>query len=241
MLPIAAWSAWAPGLESLSAWTAWAATKTVPSGDGSPAIPFVDSLMRRRLSRFARMALHVAHDCAGNKTVDRTVFASRHGELQRTAAMLHDLGRANGVSPTDFSLSVHNAVAGVHSIVAKNRSPSVAIAAGEESFAYGLLEAAAQWQLNKNRSVLFVYADEPAPPEYRAFVSDNEYPHAVALLLASGAETSVRLARQPDAAPGASAETQPLAFLRAWLSRLPQASWRGAGSTWRWSTTANVG
>lgn len=240
VLPIVAWSAWAPGIESAQAWNAWAAGNLQPSREGSPALPFVDTLMRRRLSRLARMALHVAHVCTQTRAAERSVFASRHGELQRTVGMLHHLGRGSELSPTDFSLSVHNAIAGVHSIVRRDRSPSVAVAAGEESFACGLIEAAGQWQLDTARAVLFVYADEPAPEEYRRFVSDKELPHALALLIGSGGDTALKMRRVPETGQGVSPEMQSLVFLRAWVQKEREAVWCGAQHEWRWTVTPDV-
>lgn len=240
MLPVVAWSAWAPGIESAQAWNAWAAGTHDASGEGHPALPFVDPLMRRRLGRLARMALHVAHACTEVRLAEYSVFASRHGELQRTVGMLHDLARGTGLSPTDFSLSVHNAVAGVYSIVRHDRSPSVAIAAGEESFAYGLIEAAAQWQRDTARSVLFVYADEPAPAEYRRFVAGKELPHAVALLLGSGGAAGVQMQLNSRTGSTVNPEMQSLAFLRAWVQKQREAVWEGAQHEWRWTLTPDV-
>lgn len=240
MLPIAAWSAWAPGIESAQAWNSWAAGDLDPGNEGSPALTFVDPLMRRRLSRLARMALHVAHACTQGRAAARSVFASRHGELQRTVGMLHDLVRGTGLSPTDFSLSVHNAIAGMHSIVHRSRSASVAVAAGEESFAYGLIEAAGQWHLDTEHSVLFVYADEPVPAEYRRFVAHREMPHAVALLIGSGGHTTVRMQSAPGAGQTVNPEMQSLAFLRGWFTKERAAVWCGGQHEWRWSVTSDV-
>lgn len=239
-LPIVAWSAWAPGMESPQAWNAWAAGNIQSSREGSPALPFVDSLMRRRLSRLARMALHVAHVCTEVRPAERSVFASRHGELQRTVGMLHDLARSAGLSPTDFSLSVHNAIAGVHSIVRRDHSPSVAVAAGEESFAYGLIEAAGQWQLDTERAVLFVYADEPAPAEYRRFVSAGEIPHAVALLIGAGGDTALQMRSVAGMGRAVNPQMQSLAFLRGWVKKEPETAWCGAQHEWRWTVTPDV-
>lgn len=239
--PVAAWAAWAPGVESPAAWSEWATAGKTIGGDGSPAVPFVDALMRRRLSRFARMALYVAHTGAGERTVDRLVFASRHGELQRTTNMLHDLVRGAELSPTDFSLSVHNAVAGVHSIVSRSRAPSVAVAAGEESFGYGLIEAVTQWRQDEARSVLFVYADESVPGEYRKFVSQNEQPHALALLIASPGERSISISRRSPSAEVVPTEMQSLAFLRSWTAQTSRGSWENRNSSWHWSAMPHVG
>ncbi len=239
-LPVAAWSAWAPGLDSTLAWGQWAAGKSEMLSDGTPELAFVAPMMRRRLGRTARMMLWVAQQCAGDREGLRTVFASRHGELNRTVPMLRELARNNELSPTDFSLSVHNAAAGVCSIVRRDRSASVSVAAGEESLGYGLLEAALQWRLKAQTPVLVVFANDTVPPEYSAFVS-NQAPHALALLLSAEAKTLVRLRRSPSP-PGAlpSAEPQSLTFLRAWITQQPRASWTGARDVWEWDVARHA-
>lgn len=238
-IPVAAWSAWAPGLDSAAAWDSWAAGNSDMQSDGTPELPFVAPLMRRRLGKTARMMLWVAQQCGAGHPELRTVFVSRHGELNRTVPMLRELARNGELSPTDFSLSVHNAAGGVCSIVRHDRSASVSVAAGEESFAYGLIEAAIQWRLAPQRPVLVVYADEPVPAEYRAFVTHEAPPHALAVLLSADAKTNVRVRR--FAVPGnpPSTEPQSLSFLRAWLQRQPQARWSNARAGWEWGVTAH--
>jgi hypothetical protein len=239
-LPIAAWSAWAPGLESSAAWLAWANGEAPLATDGSPSLPFLDPLLRRRLGRVSRMALQAAHDCMHSRDrIARTVFASRHGELHRTVRMLYELSRNHQPSPTDFSLSVHNAAAGINSIIRQDRSPSTAIAAGDESFVYGVLEAAAQWQANRNRPVLMVFAEEPTPSEYQSFIEGSEHPHALALLLRDDAKSTLRLRRAATRTP-LSAEMQSLSFLRALLRNADGASWAGERSAWEWSVVPHA-
>src|SRR5262245_30442488 len=78
-----------------TAWTApvirWMAWDAHPQRNGAPAsseLAFVDPLLRRRLSPLARISLKVAHDCTGDLGSVRMVYASRHGELNRTTEML---------------------------------------------------------------------------------------------------------------------------------------------------------
>ena len=232
--PIATWSAWAPGVESVEAWRDWAAGRLQPQATGAPVLPFVDPLLRRRLGRAARMALHVAGACIPKSVPVRTVFASRHGELHRTVGMLRHLAHGEDISPTEFALSVHNAAAGVHSIVHADRSAGTSIVGGEETFAYGLLEAANQWRADTTRPVLFVYSDEPVPNEYRTFVRESEFPHALALLLTGEGDTIVRVNRHATPAPTGAAEMQSLRFLGAWLRQDTDTTWYGARAVWVW-------
>lgn len=219
-VPVARWSAWpGPGADSA----------------GAPRIElsFVDAMLRRRLSPLARMTLHVAGDCAHEPGPLRLVFASRHGELNRTMTMLRDLAQAAPLSPTAFSLSVHNTAAGIFSIAREDRSPATAIAAGDETLGYALLEASCQFEAAPDRPVLVVYGDEPLPDEYRAFADGPETPHAVAVLLAANAGRSVTVAAAAAGGTPRSPALQSLAFIEC-LARERPGGWTGARHAWTW-------
>lgn len=235
--PIAAWSAWAPGIESAEDWREWAAGRAHLQAVGAPTLSFIDPMLRRRLGRTARMALHVARQCLSDGIAVPTVFSSRHGELHRTVGMLRHLAQGEDLSPTEFALSVHNAAAGVHAIARADRSASTSIVAGPETFAYGLLEAANRWLMNASQPVLFVYSDEPVPDEYRTFVPIAEGAHAMALLLSEFADTTVQMQRvATDSSDRSSAvEMQSFAFLRSLIRRDRETTWRGQHGKWRWS------
>ena len=70
----------------IARWCVWPAGRT--SVTESPDVRFVDASLRRRLGPLARMMLHVAHACAQDIADLRLVFASRHGELGYTVALL---------------------------------------------------------------------------------------------------------------------------------------------------------
>ncbi len=97
-------------------------------------------LLRRRVSPLGQHALRAVWGLPESETA-RLVFASRHGEFGRTLSILDALVSDEGVSPADFTLSVHHALAGLLSIVRKNRQGHTAVAAGSESFFFGLLDA----------------------------------------------------------------------------------------------------
>lgn len=199
--------------------------------EGVPDLSWVPAMTRRRLSRFARMALSAAYECRQGAQGVPMVFASRHGDLGRTLEMLTSLSDGEEVSPASFSLSVHNAVPGIASIALGDHCPATAVAAGEESFGCGIVEAVAQ--LVGSRQVLLVYADEPPPPVYRAFVEQDEAPHAVAILFDHAAPAQAWMSRVPSAA-SSDTEPQSLAFLRFLLSGQRRSTWQGGRSAWTW-------
>jgi len=122
---------------------------------------------RRRASLATRLALEAARQAADAEArPDRlpSVFASSDGDMTLIERMCHAIYREGTTpSPTVFQNSVHNAMSGYWAIATGCRQPSTSIAAGDGSFAAGLLEAAVQ-VTTCQRSLLLVACDVPAPP-----------------------------------------------------------------------------
>ena len=94
------------------------------------------------------------------------VFASRHGDLQATVSLLSDLAKRELLSPATFSLSVHNAHAGILAQCVGAHGSHTAIAGGAQSLHAGLLEAYARIASGEAEQVLLVFADVAAPDFY---------------------------------------------------------------------------
>jgi hypothetical protein len=188
---------------------------------GEPDVAFVDRAQRRRLSPLARACFHCARRVAPSGDA-RLVFASRHGEAERTLAILRDLAQEVEVSPTLFSMSVHNSVPGLWSILTGDRAPFCAVAAGPGSFGWGLVEALAAYGADPSGPVLYVYGDDRLPDPW-AEPTPRGILHAVALLVGEPAQ------RRLTMAPGAAeAPPQSLGCLRALRSGA------AAGGAWSW-------
>jgi hypothetical protein len=188
------WRAWAPGLDSAADWHAWQQAPATPRDSGEqPDVGFLPALQRRRLSRLARMAFHVAWPLAEACGPMPLVFASRHGETPRTLAILSDLAHDEPLSPTQFSLSVHNAIIGLWSIQRGDTSEMTALAAEGDGLEQAMLEAATL--LGEGApGVLLIVAEETPPELYRPYIDDVPFPYAVALLLRPGREWQLKLA-----------------------------------------------
>src|SRR5690606_6156546 len=193
------WMAWAPGVDTPEQWSAWAQGRRDIAGEARPAVEFIPALLRRRLSNLSRAALWAAHHCAAGDSSLRTVFASPHGEIERTTELLADLASASPLSPNAFSLSVHNTAAGLSSIAAGNRAAATAVAAGRDTLPAAFVEAAGALARNP-APVLLVYADMPLPSAYAPWQDDGIFPLGLGLLLGPAA-TSADL--QLDYSPSA--------------------------------------
>lgn len=183
---IETWRAWAPDLDSLDDWAAWHAAPRLVRDEGQqPDVSFLPAMQRRRLSRLARMAFHVSWPLAETHPQLPMVFVSRHGETPRTLAILGDLARDEPLSPTQFSLSVHNAIIGLWSIQRGDTSEMTALAGEGDGLEQGLLEAATL--LGEGApAVLLVVAEETPPALYAPFIDDVPFSYALALLLTPG-------------------------------------------------------
>ncbi len=190
---IAQWRAWAPGLESADDWHAWSqAPASLPASDACPDVSFLPAMQRRRLSRLARMAFSVGWPLAEGLPDLPLVFISRHGETPRTLDILSDLANDQPLSPTQFSLSVHNAVIGLWSILRNETAEMTALAAAGDGLEHGMLEAAAL--LNEGApAVLLVISEEQPPDAYAGWISDVPFPYALGLLLTPGDEWQLEL------------------------------------------------
>lgn len=144
---------------------------------------------RRRVPDGVAVALEVAREAlleAPRRGVDTaslaSVFASAHGELAIVDYLCATLATdPTLLSPTRFHHSVHNAAAGYWSIATPSVGPSTALAAGDDSVALGLLEAATQ-VVAEARPVLLVVFDT-AGTGLLATVAPNTALFGAALLL----------------------------------------------------------
>ena len=113
----------------------------------------IPMMMRRKLSPVGKIALSTILQCFDGEDV-RLVYASRYGELERVVKLIRQEHEDNEISPAGFSFSVHNSTIGLFSLINNLHSSYNSIAAGEDSFSAGLLDAV----MNKGKT-LFCYAE----------------------------------------------------------------------------------
>jgi len=239
-LHVKQWYAWAPDVEDVGQWQQWVDGSLTFASEAVPGLPFIKPMLRRRLSQLSKMAVKVAFECLNKEsddfTADRTVFCSRHGELTRTVGLLEALASGDDLSPTGFSLSVHNAASGLYSIARGDTAPSVSIAAGRDTFVEGIREAVMLLTESGINTVLVVVADEPLPSHLLKFADEKQKPFALALLLSKAdVDTGYSFRALYDQKQDVeSKEPQPLAFIRFMLSDVNSVVMPGARCDWRW-------
>jgi beta-ketoacyl synthase-like protein len=155
----------------------WAASMPILTGahEHAPAPIAVPSSAllppneRRRAAQTVRLALAVGAEAVAASGRDAaetaTIFTSSGGDGDTVHEILRVLASSNReLSPTRFHNSVHNTPAGYWGIATKSRAPSSSLCCYDDSFAAGLLEAAAQATAEKCAVALVAYdVQYPAP------------------------------------------------------------------------------
>jgi hypothetical protein len=219
------WSAWAPGLEDGAAWQAWATAPVPLSTEGHPKAEFLPAMLRRRCTPLSRLVLTAAFGALAEDepSAVRTVFATRHGSINESIELLHQVVKQERLSPTRFSHTVHNAQAGLFCIAAGNRQASSSLAARADTFACGWLEALTFLERDPGTPVLLVTSDVALDPTFAPLVDEPPGAYGLGVLLerdgeGPGLDFDVAGRSEPGARPWPDAAE----FLRFLLSEEPR-------------------
>jgi len=160
----------------------------------------IPKMLKRRLTPLARIVFCAAIPCIDDKSSMPTVFSSTHGELAKSFKMMEMIEAGEEISPTAFSLSVHNAIAGLFSMAFKNKQQTTVVAPGEEGIAAAFIEALGLLEEGE-KQVLIVFYDEPLVGFYPAapYQLTAKESCAVALSISrTGSGTPIRFSCQPQ-------------------------------------------
>ncbi len=202
-----------------------------------PKVPdFIPKLQQRRLSPLAKMVFNAIEQCLQPGEILPTVFSSAHGEVGKALEMLQTIQAGEELSPTAFSLSVHNAIAGLYSIAYANQQEITVIAPGREGIAPAFIEALGILQEGAVQ-VLVVFYDEPIAEFYPVapFKLNADFPCALALRLSfSGEGMALRLSRAPKVGESGEQPQQLPPFIDFLLDDSSGSSLSFQGHGWRW-------
>jgi hypothetical protein len=221
-LTIENWYGWMPMVASTEQWHRWSEGMIVDSGESRIDLSSIPPMLRRRLSPMGRACASVLlplidSDNEAERANTPIVFASRHGEAQRTQLILEDIAECELISPTAFSLSVHNAISGILSINKKITANISAIAASGSEVMAVLFEAAGLLSQENCSKVHCVVVDNPLPDRYQRFCQQPQHPLALAFSV-SNAQKGCKIELQ-SAECQTDEELQPLQFIRLLLGQ----------------------
>ncbi|MGJ0493173.1 beta-ketoacyl synthase chain length factor [Methylobacter sp.] len=230
------WGAWAPGLCSPDDWQAWSAGQKSMTAE-QPVVPAsVPKMLQRRLSLLAKAVFHAADRCIKVGEQIPTVFSSTHGEIGKSFRMLKTIEGGEEISPAAFSLSVHNAISGLFSIVYGNQQESTVLAPGMEGIAAAFVEATGMLHEGRDEVLLVLY-DEALPDffPFAPFKLNTDVPCALALkIAAAGPGLAMRFCRSSTARDDGEQPVQLLAFAKFLASDDESLTLGNQGHSWSW-------
>lgn len=160
--------------------------------DNAPAEPSdIDAKQRRRLSALAKYALAARQSLSQHtdlSQVDHILWCSSFGDERKTLHILQDIAADETPSPTAFATSVHNATAGLYSMLYQDDVPSSSMNVGVTEFGNALVYAYALLNSHSASKVLVIAADEPLPALYQTQQPEQAY--AMACVLGLGSEAT---------------------------------------------------
>lgn len=213
-------------------WVAWTADSAFTIRPGHALHErLVDSavprLLRRRLDvtgRAACDAIAVLDDGKGQPLI----HASRHGGVSSSLDMLQGLHDGDAVSPSSFSMSVHNAVLGIYSIASQHRGPTLALGACGNEFD-ALINEARGYLAAGQDAVVVLFSEADIPQSIKAHTESPDFPCLVALKLT--ASSGSRLQNEPSSAPARPTPQDVITWLNEDGARLcSQQSWHLEGA-----------
>lgn len=152
-----------------------------------PDVSFVPPMVRRRMSDMEKIAVGLAGKIAPNDTNYTTVFASQFGEWGQTLRLIRQFFDENEMSPAGFSNSVHNAAAGMFSLITQNTNCYTAIAAGKDTLEMAILKA-----LTEKTNVMVVFAGEHAPDMYKPLLNRSYNAFGLAFMIKTNGKREIK-------------------------------------------------
>jgi hypothetical protein len=223
------WRAWAPGISIKHA-------NLIPESSQTD-LRQVPKLLHRRLSTLAKAVFLTAEKCCISAPSSiPVVFSSSHGEICKSLEMLKTLQREEELSPTAFSLSVHNAIAGLFSIAFNNHEEITVIAPCQEGIAAAFAEGLGMLQEDKPE-VLLIFYDEPIADFYPTAPYHLNAPEPCVLALRisrAGDGTRISLQRSQQGRNDGEQPVQLLAFIRYLLADDSELELGNPGRCWTW-------
>ncbi|MEF1255074.1 beta-ketoacyl synthase chain length factor [Vibrio sp. M260112] len=228
---IDAWLAHSNGLSTSQNWESWANNLEWPQ-DGTLICSAIPPMMRRRMSHLSKLAVQTSIELLNEHEIDYLVFASRHGELHRSIALVGDILRGEEASPMAFSQSVHNTAAGLVTIATKKTIPLTSIAAAENTFQSALLEAWLYLNDHPDHKVLVVDFDEPVPEAYQQYEHQQYQGYGLGLVLSVGKQ--YQISKQSNDSGQPHSLPQGLEFIRQFVSERNEWAICANNQIWNW-------
>ena len=217
----------------------WQAYPSLRQEAQSGALNPLPRSILRRLSPLAKIVLQTIAPCIQAGEQLPAVFSTSHGEIGQSLNMLQELQNGEEISPTAFSLSVHNAIAGLFSIAYGNQQEISVVASASGGIVPGFLESLGLLR-EGHAEVLLVFYDESLPAFYPTSPYQMTQPHPEALTLklaATGEGLAVQLSRLRSTRHDGEQPLQLTALIRFLQSEQKLLQLGEQNHCWQWQKT----
>ena len=162
-----------------------------------PDFSFIPPMVRHRMSNLEKIAVGLAGKIAPETQNYTTVFASQYGEWGQTIQLIKQFFEEKEMSPAGFSNSVHNASAGLFSLLTKNTNSYTSIAAGEDTLEMAILKA-----LTDHTDVMVVFVGEHNPEIYEPLLNKPHGAFGLAFMIKNMGDRRIQITNgQQDTCP----------------------------------------
>lgn len=111
-------------------------------------------MIRRRLTRNAKIMLYIANECAFKD--GKVVYSNAYGELQATVGIVSAIAEGTPISPTYFQNSVYNTAPSYFSLLNQGKDEIITISSGTTSSLEAIRTAALQALTHPDEKILCV-------------------------------------------------------------------------------------
>ncbi len=155
-----------------------------------PDFSFIPSMVRRRMSNIEKIAVGIAGKIVQGAQDYTTVFASKFGEWGQTIQLIKQFFEEHEMSPAGFSNSVHNAAAGLFSLLTRNTNSYTSIAAGDNTLGMAILKA-----LMEPCDVMVVFAGEHNPDMYAPLLDTPHNAFGLAFMIKKHGKRGIKITK----------------------------------------------
>ena len=184
-----------------------------------PDFSFIPPMVRRRMTNLEKIAVGLAGKIAPESQNYTTIFASKYGEWEQTVQLITQFFNDGEMSPAGFSNSVHNAAAGLFSLLTKNTNSYTAIAGGDDTLEMAVLKA-----LTEKTNTLVVFVGEHNPDIYTPRLNTPHDAFGLAFLIKKAGKHRIKVANGTHDAKTLTLDTM-VDFLNGRINSITTKTW----------------
>lgn len=174
---------------SVEKWAFWDRLDTLEASEniftGQPELAGINPMVKRRMPVMAKQIQQINQQMSIPAVP--TVYASKNAELSRTIELIRQY--SGDLSPASFSMSVHNAIPGLLSVINKDNSPYTVVDSMDGVLEMAMVEA--YTLLQDHPWIKVIYFEERNAEVLQPLIDQKDIPMVLMLLISKGDQFSL--------------------------------------------------